>query len=113
MNLDEDFFRFLEYEITKYFRKCKVPELAGFWCDGVMSSAKTSMNNNLKDSYLILRAFIGKTGQDEYDLVLKFGERSLSCINNNANFQKYFPCIENDNAFTLDFENKILEIEFQ
>jgi len=79
--LDENFCVFLEYELTKAFPHSADPLVKSFWCDGILlpHSEKELSQKNVNDKrQILMRAYIGKDGQDMYDLILNFGRRSLS-----------------------------------
>jgi hypothetical protein len=79
--LTQGFCEFLEYKLTEAFRSSSDISLRSFWCDGVLLpfnegdfSAK-AVNDRRTIS---MTAFCGETGQDQYELVLIFGNKSLS-----------------------------------
>lgn len=79
--LNEDFCISLEAKINKAFINFKNEETRGFWCDGIMLPTfenELSPKNINDKRQLSTSAYIGKTGQDKYDLLIKFGPKSLS-----------------------------------
>ena len=81
--LNQQFLEHLEYEISIAFSNSLNQETKGFWCDGILfpSNENEYSKKTINDKrQLILRAFIGKEGQDIYEMTLHFGKKSLSKI---------------------------------
>ena len=112
--LDQDFCEFLEYQICKAIEHSDNSQIKGFWCDGIVlnqpdsSYSQKSVNNNRQ---VILKAFIGKDGQTEYELVLKFGNKALSRFERNLDIKECVPSPDNQNWFTIDTKRKKIEIQ--
>jgi len=113
-SINQDFYEFLEYEICKAFECSDNKETKGFWCDGIALSqhnnsySRTFLNDNRQVS---LRAFIGKDGQTEYELILKFGNKSLSRFLRNLDIKEYLPNPDRQNWFSIDTKRKKIEIQ--
>src|SRR5688500_11621903 len=112
--LDQDFCEFLEYEICKAFEHSDNEEIKGFWCDGVLLTepdkyySQKSINDNRQ---AILKAFIGKDGQTEYELMLKFGNKALSRYARNLDIKE---CVLNPNKpnwFDIDIKQNKIKIQ--
>ena len=79
--MTRDFLDFLEYEISNAFKESGNTEIQGFWCDGLLTSqpdhqySKDAVGNN---RFIILKAFTGRDGQQEFELTLKLGDMALS-----------------------------------
>lgn len=73
--LDPNFCDFLEYEISKACTNSTNEELKHFWCDGVLLPSNENeysekfVNDERK---IVMTALIGVTGQDKYELIMKF-----------------------------------------
>ena len=71
--LDDNFFNKLEWEIIpNALEEIANPDNWGFWCDGVIipngsDCSKKFINDN---RHVYLKAWVGKDGQTEYDLIL-------------------------------------------
>jgi hypothetical protein len=92
--LDQDFCEFLAYELCKAFKQSDSDQVKGFWCDGVLlcesecSYSQKFVNDNKQ---VILKAFVGKDGQTEYELILKFGSKALSRFARNLDIKECVP----------------------
>lgn len=79
--LDQDFCNFLEYRIGAAFENSAREPIRQFWCDGVLLpplEADYSIKTVNDKRLVVMSAFIGITGQDKYELTLKFGKKALS-----------------------------------
>ena len=112
--IDRDFCEFLEYEICKAFEHSDNDEIKGFWCDGVLTDQPDSyysqkfVNDNRE---VKLKAFIGKDGQTEYELNLKFGNKSLSRYARNLDIKECVPNPDKQNWFDIDTKRYKIEIQ--
>jgi hypothetical protein len=109
----QQFLVHLEYEISIAFSNSLNPNLKGFWCDGILltSNENEYSKKTINDKrQLILKAFIGKDGQDEYKMTLHFGRKSLSKIQRNLDLKSCIPNSDNDEWIIVDKENKKIEI---
>ena len=107
--LNEKFCGFLEYHLSKSFKYSNDESIRPFWCDGVMlpsnenDYSKQSIKNNRQ---VLLKAFIGKDGQDEFALLLKFGDHALSKYVRDLDIMDCIPEIEKYDWYTVDKERK-------
>ena len=114
MALDSDFCVHLEYIICEAFELSDNKEVKGFWCDGVSLSkpdkyySQKFINDNRQT---FLKAFIGKDGQTEYELTLKFGRKSLSRYARNLDIKECIPNIEKTDWFIIDTKLKKMAIQ--
>jgi hypothetical protein len=112
--LDQDFCEFLEYEICRAFENSDNDQIKGFWCDGVALSqpdkfySQKFVNDNRQ---ITLKAFIGKDGQTEYELTLKFGNKALSLFSKNLDIKECVPSPDKHNWFDLDTKQNKIEIQ--
>lgn len=112
--LDQDFCEFLEYEICKAFEHSENEEIKGFWCDGVLLNQPANaysqkfVNDNRQ---IILKAFIGKDGQKEYELTLKFGSKALSRFARNLDIKECVPNPGKPNWFNIDINLNKIEVQ--
>ncbi|SDF75568.1 hypothetical protein [Chitinophaga filiformis] len=112
--LDQDFYQFLEYEICKAFQHSNNEEIKGFWCDGVLpfATGHSYSQKSIHDSRKItLKAFIGKDGQSEYELVLKLGNKALSRHARNLDIKECIPDPEEVDWLDIDIKKRRLEIQ--
>lgn len=112
--IDQDFCDFLEYEICKALMHSGNTEIKGFWCDGVTFlqsyhyNSKTFVNENKE---IKLKTFIGKDGQTEYELTLKFGNRALGRFAKNLDLKACVLSPEKQNWFNIDTKRNKISIQ--
>lgn len=111
--IDQDFCDTLEHAISSTLQHMENDGTKGFWCDGVLLSqpainySKKYVNDHRE---VQLKAFIGKDGQTEYELILKFGSKSLSRYARDLEIEECVP-VDKENWFTIDTDNKIIEVQ--
>jgi hypothetical protein len=112
--VNQQFLNHLELEITKALSNSINPELKGFWCDGILlpknenEYSKKTINDKRQ---LILRAFIGKEGQDKYEMTLLFGKKSLSKIARDLDLKSSIPNPDNSDWIKIGIANKEIIIK--
>lgn len=112
--LNEDFCSFLEYHLSKCFKYTNDESLKSFWCDGVAlplnenSYSEKSINDKRQ---VLLSAFIGEDGQDEYTMLLKFGNKSLSRYARGLDIKDCVPTFEKNDWYIIDKKNKQITIQ--
>ena len=112
--LDDDFCNFLEYQLTLGFDHSDDESLRGFWCDGVVlpsnenEYSKKSVNDNRQ---VVAMAYMGKTEQEEYQLVIKFGVKALSRYARDLDIKDTIPDPEEKDWYKIDIDNKQIEIQ--
>lgn len=112
--INQDFCEFLEYEICKAIELSNNDQIKGFWCDGILlnqpdsSYSQKFVNDNRQ---VILKAFLGKDGQTEYELTLKFGNKALSRFERNLDIKECVPSPDKQNWFDIDTKQNKIEIQ--
>jgi hypothetical protein len=112
--IDQDFCEFLEYEICKAFEHSDNDHIKDFWCDGVLLNqpdngySQKFVNDNRQ---ITLKAFIGKDGQTEYELTLRFGNTALSRFARNLDIKECVPNPDKQNWFEIDTKRNKIEIQ--
>lgn len=112
--LDEDFCEFLEYHLTEMFSHSDDTTVKGFWCDGIIlpvnekDYSKKNVNDNRE---ILLNAFIGKDGQNEYVIVMKLGNKSLSRYARDLDIKDCMPKPEETDWYTIDIMTKKITIQ--
>lgn len=112
--LDNNFCWFLELEISNALMSSADAKLKGFWCDGVLlptfenDYSKKFVNDNRQ---VTMTAFIGPTGQDKYELTLKFGDKSLSRYARDLDIAECLSKNKTDEWFYIDVEKKKVFIQ--
>jgi len=112
--LDENFCVFLEYTICEAFEHSENEQIKGFWCDGILlnQSEYTYSQKFVNDNRQVkLKAFIGKDGQTEYELILRFGRKALSRYARNLDIKECVPSPEDSFFFDIDTKHKRIEIQ--
>lgn len=112
--LNNKFCAFLEYEISRVFANSTDDRIKHFWCDGV--SLPTFENEYSKkfvtdNRQIVLTAFTGLSGQDKYELILKFGNKALSKYARDLDISECVPNPENNNWFDIDIERQKISIQ--
>ena len=112
--LDESFCVFLEYAICEAFKHSNNNQIKGFWCDGILLNqseytySQQFVNNNRQ---VTLKAFIGKDGQTEYELILRFGRKALSRYARSLDIKECVPSPESSNFFDINTQYKRIEVQ--
>lgn len=112
--LDNEFCYFLEYRICDLLENSNDDRLKGFWCDGVYLPL---FENNYSQKYvndnrqIILKAHIGKDGQQEYKLTMNFGPKALSKYARNLDIKECVPNPDSENCFAIDIEKLKMELQ--
>jgi hypothetical protein len=112
--INQDFCDILEHAISRALQHLENDETKGFWCDGILPSQPGIYNSkkHVNDHREVqLKAFIGKDGQTEYAMILKFGNRSLSRYARDLTIQECVPGADKENWLTIDIDNKIIEVQ--
>lgn len=114
---NQEFCTALEVRLGTVLVLCGKEELRGFWCDGISSSPdipsmadKKSVNDHRQ---LVTKAWIGKNGQDEYELTMVFGQYSLRRY---ARGTSMIDCIPAENTMDwveIDVKNKKITVYLQ
>ena len=112
--IDNKFCEFIEYEISKYFTNSVNDNVKGFWCDGILlptfenEYSKKFVNDNRK---IVMIAFIGLSGQDKYELTLKFGNKALSRYARDLDIIECVPNSENNDWVDIDIERRRIWVQ--
>ena len=101
---ERGFCDFLECRICDFLEKSTVAELKGFWCDGVIFEAM------LGDETALFTAFVGKTGQERYQLFLQLGETSSKLCAEGRSIQPCVPKADQSDAFSVDEARKQIQM---
>ena len=112
--LNQSFCNFLEYHLTESFTYSQDEIIKHMWCDGILlpsnelDYSKKIINDKRQ---LLLKAFIGKDGQDEYVMLLKFGNKSLSRYARNLDIKDCIPDPEKGDWYIIDTDKKQIAIQ--
>ena len=110
----EGFWTVLEFRLSGELYQTNIPELKGFWCDGIHLHStdhqlkKKFINDNRK---IHLTAYLGKTGQEVYDATIHFGKKAQSIYARDLPLINSIPSEEsNDHWFEIDVKEKLITI---
>src|SRR5689334_5343399 len=111
--LTQDFCDFLEYQLTNAFRNSLDISLRSFWCDGVLlpgnegDFSRKAVNDKRK---IPMTAFCGETGQDQYELILIFGNKSLSRYARGLDLKECIPDSKDYNWVKVEREIRRIDV---
>ncbi len=112
--LDDDFCNLLEYQLTSAFENSDDIALKGFWCDGIVlplnenEYSKKSINDKRQ---VLAKSYIGKTGQDEYQMTIKFGTNALSKYEKGLDIKDCIPDVEERDWYIINTDRKHISIQ--
>ena len=110
--LDQDFCNFLEFYLTEAFSYSPDSSVRSLWCDGILlpNNENDYSKKTINDKREIqVKAFIGKDGQGEYSLLMKFGRKSLSKYARDLDIRDCVPEVDENDWYRIDTEtNKII-----
>lgn len=114
---NEKFCSHLEYHLGQTFEISDRQDLSGFWCDGI-SWSPTPDNQLTKKSVkdtrqIVTTAWIGKDGQDEYEMTIRFGQSALSRYSKGAEMVDCIPGSGSVDWINIEPENKRIEIRLK
>lgn len=112
LTFNKEFCDLLEIKISNLLFNSNIASWKGFWCDGieVIEVSKKAINNKRQ---LETRIWIGKDGQNEYRLILKFGKYALRRF---VKGTKMIDCIPENNIedwMRINESQKIVEIQLK
>ena len=111
--LDHHFCSRLEYAVSEALGRSDDPRLTGFYCDGMLPPGGPPHSGwEVTREHLIIRtrAFSGKTGQEEYDLILLLGPISRTRYLDGEGPFDYFPKPEANKWFKIDPDQRLIEV---
>src|SRR5688572_8648423 len=110
--LNQDFLNFLEFHLTKAFSYSTDISVRSLWCDGIVlpdnenDYSKKAINDKRE---VQVKAYIGKDGQGQYSMLMKFGRESLSKYARDLDITDCVPKADEGNWYEIDLEkNKII-----
>ncbi len=116
-SFNEEFCDYLEYHLGDTFLNSGREDVKGFWCDGVSwfphdeaQLTKKKINDTKK---LITQAWIGKTGQDIYQMTIHFGKYSLRRCAKGKPIIDCIPASDNMEWVEIDISKKTIEIRLK
>lgn len=99
------------------FEHLKRDDLKGYWCDGInhlpydiKSLAKSRVE---KDRQIKTKAWIGKDGQGEYDMILNLGNEFVKAYSSDQNLIDSIPDKKEKDWVAIDTDRKTIEIKLK
>jgi hypothetical protein len=111
--LTQDFCDFLEFQLTNVFRNSSDISLRSLWCDGVLlpsnegDFSRKAVNDKRK---IPMTAFCGETGQDQYELILIFGNKALSRYARGLDLKECIPDSKDYNWVKVEVEIRRIDV---
>lgn len=114
--LDQEFCEQLEWKIGSAMeaRWQTNERLKGFWCDGVLlpdSESEYSKKQVNDRRFVMMKALTGKTGQEEYELTLLFGQKALSRYARDLRLEECVPNVEDGDWLEVDPVKKKIMVQ--
>ena len=112
--LDQEFCTFLEYHLSRSFKFSGDESIMGFWCDGIVlpSDENDYSKKSINDKRNVLtRAYLGKNGQEQYTMMIQFGNKALSRYTRGLDIKTCIPEIEKNDWYEIDTINKKIVIQ--
>lgn len=95
-SFNQEFCSYLEHKLD--FSHLNNSKIIGFWCDGINHipfDLKSLAKSNIQQNKMIkTKAWIGLNGQEEYEMTIRFGEKSIENYQNDLGL---IDCIPDDN----------------
>ena len=114
---NEEFCTQLEYRICAELEKSTDLKLKGFWCDGVSWNpipnnqlSKKSINDTRQ---IVTKAWIGKDGQDEYEMIIQLGRNALRRYASGTEIIDCIPGSDTLDWIDIDPDNLIIELRLK
>ena len=121
-SFSEDFCVYLEFHLCRTFDNSTAEELRGFWCDGVSWAPYFNPDVNrdylriekvLEEKKIVTTAYLGKSGQDRYEMTLILGNMALINYEKGRSLIIALPDEESMDWIDLDIENKTIELRLK
>lgn len=114
-SFDENFCVYLEFHLTESFDYCSETDLNGFWCDGVACKPffdrYLTRDNFVTEKKIVTESWMGKTGQDKYEMTINFGKNSyLACLEG-QDLKEFIPNFERTDWYLIDLEDQKIQID--
>jgi len=117
ISFNENFCTHLEYHLGQTFENSDRQDLNGFWCDGISwdpipdnQLTKKSVNDTRQ---IVTKAWIGKDGQDEYEMTIRFGQYALRLYAKGTEMMDCIPSSDSMDWIDIEPENKRIEIRLK
>lgn len=112
---NKDFCTALEHSLD--FSQFENENIKSLWCDGIdhlpIDIKSLSIGNLKQKPFIITKAWIGKDGQDHYEMTIHFGSEALSNYINRKGLQECIPEAASEEWIKIDPEQKQIEIKLK
>lgn len=106
---NEDFCTELEFHLGRTFKNSDRTDLKGFWCDGVLCEPINEAE--LRKTHKVeTKAWIGRDGQGEYTMTIRFGEKALNNLQKGYELAETIPSENSMSWIDIDTDKKTIEI---
>jgi hypothetical protein len=106
-SFDQDFCSYLEFHLSKTFKNSDDRNLRALWCDGIVHTKSTILNSGQLET----KAWIGRDGQEQYEMTIKFGPDSLSKFAKGLDLTATVPSDNSMDWINIDIHNKTIELQ--
>ena len=116
-SFNEEFCSHLEYHLCRTFENSDKDEFNGFWCDGISKRPNIDCavkKKNVNDTRRIeTTGWLGKSGQDKYQVTIMFGKYSLRRYAKGSSLIDCIPSEKTMEWIDIDTENHSINIELK
>ncbi len=110
-SFNEDFCSFLEYHLCKVFKNSDDEEVKKLWCDGIIHETLNGSKQSAQDTRTIITtAFIGKNGQDRFEMTIHFGNKSLNNFLKDLDLKECVPSENNLDWMRIAIQSKKIDL---
>ena len=106
--IDQQFCAILEYRLSDAFKYARDSNLKAFWCDGILLPENVSVSGQRT---VIMKAFIDKSGQTPYRMILKLGNKAFSRYTRGLSIEECIPDTDFDTWVRIDTVREEIEIQ--
>jgi hypothetical protein len=113
-SFDHDFCAFLEFHLCKTFKNSNDLYIQAFWCDGINNEQITKSEEFInKWRQIETTAWIGKDGQDKYDMTIKLGNDSFNKYSIGLDLTDCVPSEDSMNWIEINTDKKTIELQLK
>ncbi len=114
--INEQFCSYLEYHLSRTLAHSENELIRGFWCDGILvplAASQIFRSSVIETRKIVTKAWIGKDGQGEYEMIIKLGKRSLNNYAQGINLQDCVPSENSMDWIEVNVDKQVIEIQLQ
>ncbi|MES2265449.1 MAG: UPF0158 family protein [Bacteroidota bacterium] len=115
-SFNQDFCYELEYHLTKIFQYSQDPQITKFWCDGVLMPSEDQQlqrKNALNFRKIKTEAWVITTENEKFQITIKLGKLSIEKCKAGLQLTDCLPDINSLNSFSVNRENKYIELQLK